>query len=87
MFDRRLFSLVPGLASRIAGKVACMWVNLLANITLVFTSVSLLGYLLDVADKHAPQLHVCIPAHGGCLDLMALINAYWFIGSDRTLIW
>lgn len=88
MFDKRLFSLVPGLKGRIAAKVACMWVNLLANIALVFTVVSLIGSLLNVADRHAPQLHVCIPGSGGkCIDLMALANAYWFIGQDRDLIW
>ena len=32
MFDKRLFQLAPGLKKLIAGKVALMWVGLLANI-------------------------------------------------------
>ncbi|NEG70465.1 ABC transporter ATP-binding protein/permease [Bifidobacterium choloepi] len=91
MFDKRLFTLVPGLRRRVAAKVACMWVNLLANIALVFALVSLLGFLLMAADTHTPKLAVCIPTVSGgkraCLDLNALANAFWPMTGDAKTIW
>lgn len=55
MIDRRLFRLVPGLGWLIAGKVACLWVGLLANVAFVFALVDLLGGLLTAADpRRAP---------------------------------
>ena len=38
MFDKRLFSLVPGVVRHIAGNVALQWLALLANVVL-FVSV------------------------------------------------
>lgn len=38
MFDKRLFSLVPGVMRHIAGNVALQWLALLANVVL-FVSV------------------------------------------------
>ncbi|WP_137653193.1 ABC transporter ATP-binding protein/permease [Bifidobacterium moukalabense] len=46
MFDKRLFSLAPGVGRLVAAKVLCQWVGLLANIVFVFTLVHLLEYLL-----------------------------------------
>ncbi|MBW3078085.1 ATP-binding cassette domain-containing protein [Bifidobacterium simiiventris] len=46
MIDKRLFRMAPGLGKLVAGKVACMWVSLLANIGFVLALVSLLGSLL-----------------------------------------
>ena len=37
MFDKRLFSVAPGIGGLIAGKVALLWVSLLANIGFVVT--------------------------------------------------
>ena len=45
MFDKRLFQLAPGLGKLIAGKVALMWVGLLANIGFMLSLVMLLGRL------------------------------------------
>ena len=42
MFDKRLFQLAPGLGKLIAGKVALMWVGLLANIGFMLSLVMLL---------------------------------------------
>ncbi len=52
MFDKRLFQLAPGLGKLIAGKVALMWVGLLANIGFMLSLVMLLQGLLSAADPH-----------------------------------
>ena len=52
MFDKRLFQLAPGLGKLIAGKVALMWVGLLANIGFMLSLVMLLQGLLAAADPH-----------------------------------
>ncbi len=46
MFDKRLFSLAPGVGGLVAAKVVCMWVGLLANIAFVFAVVHMLENLL-----------------------------------------
>ncbi len=53
MFDKRLFQLAPGLKKLIAGKVALMWVGLLANIGFMLSLVMLLNSLLTAV---APPL-------------------------------
>lgn len=52
MFDKRLFQLAPGPGKLIAGKVALMWVGLLANIGFMLSLVMLLQGLLAAADPH-----------------------------------
>lgn len=52
MFDKRLFQLAPGLGKLIAGKVALMWVGLLANIGFMLSLVMLLQGLLAAAAPH-----------------------------------
>ncbi len=49
MFDKRLFQLAPGLGKLIAGKVALMWVGLLANIGFMLSLVMLLQVLTAAA--------------------------------------
>lgn len=56
MFDKRLFQLAPGLKKLIAGKVALMWVGLLANIGFMLSLVMLLNSLLTAV---APPLLQC----------------------------
>ena len=34
MFDKRLFSLAPGVGRLVAAKVLCQWVGLLANVAI-----------------------------------------------------
>lgn len=46
MFDKRLFSLAPGVRGLTAAKVVCLWVGLLADIALSVTAVSLMGAVL-----------------------------------------
>lgn len=56
MFDKRLFQLTPGLGKLVAGKVALMWVGLLANIGFVLSLVMLLSNALTAVD---PPLYQC----------------------------
>ncbi|MBT1174453.1 ATP-binding cassette domain-containing protein [Bifidobacterium sp. LC6] len=56
MFDKRLFQLTPGLGRLVAGKVALMWVGLLANIGFVLSVVMLLDNALTAVD---PPLFQC----------------------------
>lgn len=53
MFDKRLFTLAPGIGRLVAGKVALMWLGLLANVAFVVTLLALLGDLLRWFDPHA----------------------------------
>ena len=53
MFDKRLFQLAPGIGKLVAGKVALMWIGLLANIGFMLSLVMLLQGLLAAADPHA----------------------------------
>lgn len=46
MFDRRLFSMAPGVGRLVAAKVLCQWIGLLANVVFVFTLAHMLEYLL-----------------------------------------
>ncbi|WP_428860829.1 ATP-binding cassette domain-containing protein [Bifidobacterium dentium] len=46
MFDKRLFSMAPGVGRLVAAKVLCQWIGLLANVVFVFTLVRMLEYLL-----------------------------------------
>lgn len=46
IFDRRLFSMAPGVGRLVAAKVLCQWIGLLANVVFVFTLAHMLEYLL-----------------------------------------
>lgn len=51
MFDKRLFSLAPGVGRLIAAKVLCQWVGLLANVVFVVTVVVMLSPALAVVES------------------------------------
>lgn len=51
MFDKRLFSLAPGVGRLVAAKVLCQWVGLLANIVFVVTVVVMLSPALAVVES------------------------------------
>lgn len=51
MFDKRLFSLVPGVGRLVAAKVLCQWVGLLANVVFVVTVVVMLSPALAVVES------------------------------------
>ena len=67
MFDKRLFQLAPGLKKLIAGKVALMWVGLLANIGFMLSLVMLLNSLerkasLTRSAASVPRRVACVVA-------------------------
>lgn len=51
MFDKRLFSLAPGVGQLVAAKVLCQWVGLLANVVFVVTVVVMLSPALAVVES------------------------------------
>ena len=51
MFDKRLFSLAPGVGRLVAAKVLCQWVGLLANVVFVVTVVFMLSPALAVVES------------------------------------
>ena len=68
MFDKRLFSLTPGVKRLVAAKVACLWVSLLADIgfayVLVVLLVNILGYIEPLNASKCTQLNEL----GRCLN-------------------
>ena len=51
MFDKRLFSLAPGVGWLVAAKVLCQWVGLLSNVVFVVTVVVMLSPALAVVES------------------------------------
>lgn len=51
MFDKRLFSLAPGVGRLVAAKVLCQWVGLLSNVVFVVTVVVMLSPTLAVVES------------------------------------
>lgn len=51
MFDKRLFSLAPGVGRLVAAKVLCQWVGLLANVVFVVTVVVMLSPALAMVES------------------------------------
>lgn len=51
MFDKRLFSLAPGVGRLVAAKVLCQWIGLLANVVFVVTMVVMLSPALAMVES------------------------------------
>ena len=51
MFDKRLFSLAPGVGRLVAAKVLCQWVGLLSNVVFVVTVVVMLSPALAMVES------------------------------------
>lgn len=51
MFDKRLFSLTPGVGRLVAAKVFCQWIGLLSNVVFVVTVVVMLSPVLAVVES------------------------------------
>lgn len=51
MFDKRLFSLAPGVGRLVAAKVFCQWIGLLSNIVFVVTMVLMLSPALAMVES------------------------------------
>ena len=51
MFDKRLFSLAPGVGRLVVAKVLCQWVGLLSNVVFVVTVVVMLSPALAMVES------------------------------------
>lgn len=51
MFDKRLFSLAPGVERLVAAKVFCQWIGLLSNVVFVVTVMVMLSPVLAVVES------------------------------------
>lgn len=51
MFDKRLFSLAPGVGRLVAAKAFCQWIGLLSNVVFVVTVVVMLSPMLAVVES------------------------------------
>lgn len=51
MFDKRLFSLAPGVGRLVAAKVLCQWIGLLSNVLFVVTMVLMLSPALAMVES------------------------------------
>ena len=51
MFDKRLFSLTPGVGRLVAAKVLCQWIGLLSNVVFVVTMVLMLSPALAMVES------------------------------------
>lgn len=77
MFDKRLFSIVPGVGRLVAGKAALLWVTLMANVAFAVTLVLFLSDLLTAADPHRPVPASCqIDPNGGCAPAPGLADLH-----------
>lgn len=84
MFDKRLFSMAPGIGRLVAGKVACLWIGLAANIGFMVALVALLAQLVDLADPHLIQCDA--PAGVPCpANVFGLVSIHPSAGSLAVL--
>ena len=68
MFDKRLFSLTPGVKRLVAAKVACLWVSLLADIGFAYVLVGLLGNILGYIEPLNASKCTQLNELGRCLN-------------------
>ncbi|MGK4255979.1 ATP-binding cassette domain-containing protein [Bifidobacterium pullorum] len=74
MFDKRLFSLTPGIGKLVAAKVAALWLSLLADVLFAFMMANLLVSVLQCAIWTAQGLDVVMPANNLLLALLVLLT-------------
>lgn len=73
MFDKRLFSLTPGIGKLVAAKVVALWLSLLADVLFAFMMANLLVSVLQCAIWTAQGLDVVMPANNLLLALLTLL--------------
>lgn len=73
MFDKRLFSLTPGIGKLVAAKVAALWLSLMADVLFAFMMANLLVSVLQCAIWTAQGLDVVMPANNLLLALLTLL--------------
>lgn len=74
MFDKRLFSLTPGIGKLVAAKVVALWLSLLADVLFAFMMANLLVSVLQCAIWTAQGLDVVVPANNLLLALLVLLT-------------
>lgn len=73
VFDKRLFSLTPGIGKLVAAKVVALWLSLLADVLFAFMMANLLVSVLQCAIWTAQGLDVVMPANNLLLALLTLL--------------
>ena len=71
MINKRLIGMVPESKKYIAGNVACQWVSLAANITMMASITSLLEKLFERSAKTEDLFAALAAAHVAFLSLPA----------------
>lgn len=74
VFDKRLFSLTPGIGKLVAAKVVALWLSLLADVLFAFMMANLLVSVLQCAIWTAQGLDVVVPANNLLLALLTLLT-------------
>ena len=73
VFDKRLFSLTPGIGKLVAAKVVALWLSLLADVLFAFMMANLLVSVLQCAIWTAQGLDVVMPTTNLLLALLTLL--------------
>lgn len=74
VFDKRLFSLTPGIGKLVAAKVAALWLSLMADVLFAFMMTNLLVSVLQCAIWTAQGLDVVMPTTNLLLALLVLLT-------------
>lgn len=74
VFDKRLFSLTPGISKLVAAKVVALWLSLLADVLFAFMMANLLVSVLQCAIWTAQGLDVVMPTTNLLLALLVLLT-------------
>ena len=74
VFDKRLFSLTPGIGKLVAAKVVALWLSLLADVLFAFMMANLLVSVLQCAIWTAQGLDVVMPTANLLLALLVLLT-------------
>lgn len=74
VFDKRLFSLTPGIGKLVAAKVVALWLSLLADVLFAFMMANLLVSVLQCAIWTAQGLDVVMPTTNLLLALLVLVT-------------
>ena len=74
VFDKRLFSLTPGIGKLVAAKVVALWLSLLADVLFAFMMANLLVSVLQCAIWTAQGLDVVMPTTNLLLALLVLLT-------------
>lgn len=74
VFDKRLFSLTPGIGKLVAAKVVALWLSLLADVLFAFMMANLLVSVLQCAIWTAQGVDVVMPTTNLLLALLVLLT-------------